>query len=87
MHMGRSPNPQALLVFVADHLHLPSDLRRMDMQDKDRYERIRETLGDWCGMVELVRVRRERCHALAGGEAEQRAPCSTWMPRESWLMR
>ncbi|HEX4582920.1 MAG TPA: DNA polymerase III subunit delta [Acidobacteriaceae bacterium] len=53
---GRSPNPQALLVFVADHLHLPSDLRRMDMQDKDRYERIRETLGDWCGMVELVRV-------------------------------
>ncbi len=53
---GRSPNPQALLIFVADHLHLPSDLRRMEMQDKDRYERIRETLGDWCGMVELVRV-------------------------------
>ena len=25
---GRSPNPQALLIFVADHLHLPSDLRR-----------------------------------------------------------
>ncbi|MCU1313587.1 MAG: polymerase delta subunit [Acidobacteriaceae bacterium] len=53
---GRSPNPQALLVFVADHLHLPADLRRMDMQDKERYERLRETLGDWCGMVELVRV-------------------------------
>jgi len=49
----RSPNPQALLVFVADHLHIPSDLRRMDMQDKDRYERIRETLGDFCGIVEL----------------------------------
>jgi DNA polymerase-3 subunit delta len=28
----------------------------MDMQDKDRFERIRETLGDWCGMVELARV-------------------------------
>jgi len=26
------------------------------MQDKDRYERIRETLGDWCGVVELARV-------------------------------
>jgi DNA polymerase III subunit delta len=52
----RSPNPQALLIFVADHLHLPADLRRMDMQDKDRYERIRETLGDYCGMVELARV-------------------------------
>jgi DNA polymerase III subunit delta len=49
----RLPNPQALLVFVADHLHLPSDVRRMDMQDKDRYERIRETLGDDCGIVEL----------------------------------
>ncbi|HVC88992.1 MAG TPA: DNA polymerase III subunit delta, partial [Acidobacteriaceae bacterium] len=47
------PNPQALLVFVADHLHIPSDVRRMDMQDKDRYERIRETLGDHCGIVEL----------------------------------
>jgi DNA polymerase III subunit delta len=47
------PNPQALLVFVADHLHIPSDVRRMDMQDKDRYERIRETLGDRCGIVEL----------------------------------
>jgi DNA polymerase-3 subunit delta len=47
------PNPQALLVFVADHLHIPSDVRRMDMQDKDRYERIRETLGDGCGIIEL----------------------------------
>lgn len=47
------PSPQALLVFVADHLHIPSDVRRMDMQDKDRYERIRETLGDDCGIVEL----------------------------------
>jgi DNA polymerase-3 subunit delta len=28
----------------------------MDMQDKERYERIRETLGDGCGMVELARV-------------------------------
>jgi DNA polymerase-3 subunit delta len=28
----------------------------MDMEDKNRYERIRETLGDWCGMVELARA-------------------------------
>jgi DNA polymerase-3 subunit delta len=52
----RSPNPQALVLFVADHLRIPTDLRKMDMQDKDRFERIRETLGDWCGMVELARV-------------------------------
>ncbi len=52
----RSPNPQALLLFVADHLRIPTDLRKMEMQDRDRFERIRETLGDWCGMVELARV-------------------------------
>ena len=53
---GRDPNPQAVILFIADHLRIPTDLRKMDMQDKDRHERIRETLGDWCGMVELARV-------------------------------
>jgi len=52
----KSPNPQALILFVADHIRIPTDLRKMEMQDKDRYERIRETLGDACGMVELARV-------------------------------
>ena len=52
----RSPNPQAIILFVADHLRIPTDLRKMDMQDKDRFERIRETLGDWCSVVELARV-------------------------------
>ncbi len=52
----RRPNPQALLIFVADHLSIPTDLRKMDFQDKERFDRIRETLGDSCGMVELARV-------------------------------
>jgi len=52
----RRPNPQALLLFVADHLHLPADLRKMDFQDKERFDRIRQTLGEWCGLVELARV-------------------------------
>lgn len=52
----RQPNPQALLIFVADHLHLPTDLRRMELQDKERFDRIRETLGDWCGLVELASI-------------------------------
>jgi DNA polymerase-3 subunit delta len=55
----RSPNPQALLIFVADHIALPQDLRKMDMTDKERAERIRETLGDACGVVELQRVSEE----------------------------
>jgi DNA polymerase-3 subunit delta len=55
----RSPNPQALLLFVADHIALPQDLRKMDMTDKERAERIRETLGDACGVLELQRVSEE----------------------------
>jgi len=68
----RSPNPQALLIFVADHLRIPSDPRRMDMQDKDRYERIRETLGDWCGIVELARVDEADALKWIAAEAKRR---------------
>jgi DNA polymerase III subunit delta len=52
----KDPNPDAVIIFVADHISIPADARRMEMQDKDRYERIRETLGEFCGMVELARV-------------------------------
>ena len=52
----RSPNPQALLLFVADFLRIPSDIRRMEMDDKNRFERLQDTLGEHCGMVELARV-------------------------------
>jgi DNA polymerase III subunit delta len=55
----RSPNPQAVLLFVADFLRIPSEARRMDMDDKNRYERLTETLGEHCGMVELARVSEE----------------------------
>ena len=51
-----NPNPDALLVFVADHISIPADVRRMEMQDKERYQRIRETMGHYCGIVELARV-------------------------------
>jgi DNA polymerase-3 subunit delta len=54
-----SPNPQALLVFMADFLRIPSDIRRMEMDDKNRFDRINETLGEHCGMVELARVNEE----------------------------
>jgi DNA polymerase-3 subunit delta len=67
----RSPNPQALLLFVADHIRISSDPRRMDMQDKDRFERIRETLGDWCGLVELARVDEADAIRWLTGEAEK----------------
>ncbi len=52
----KNPNPDAMIVFVADHISIPADVRRMEMQDKERYQRIRETMGQYCGIVELARV-------------------------------
>jgi DNA polymerase-3 subunit delta len=66
-----SPNPQALVVFVADFLRIPSDIRRMDMSDKDRFDRLKETLGEHCGMVELARVNEDDAMRWVAGAAEQ----------------
>lgn len=68
----RRPNPQALLLWTADHIALPQDLRRMDMQDKERAEKIRETLGESCGIVELQRVSEEDAVQWVLREAEAR---------------
>jgi DNA polymerase-3 subunit delta len=68
----RSPNPAAVLLFVADHLRIPTDLRKMDYQDKERYDRIRETLGDWCGFVELARVDENDAMKWVAATAEAR---------------
>jgi DNA polymerase III subunit delta len=65
----RRPNPQALIIFVADHIRLPQDLRTMDMQDKERADKIRETLGDACGIIELQRVSEEDAIRWAINEA------------------
>src|SRR5437763_316845 len=67
-----SPNPDALLVFVADHISIPADPRRMEMQDRDRYERIRETLGQYCGVVELARVEESEAVRWVLRSAEER---------------
>ena len=51
-----NPNPDALIIFVADHITIPADVRRMELQDRDRYERIRQTLGEYCSILEFARV-------------------------------
>ncbi len=66
----RSPNPQALLIFVADFLRIPTDNRRMEMDDKNRFERLSETLGEHCGMVELARVSEEDAMRWAAATAQ-----------------
>jgi DNA polymerase-3 subunit delta len=67
----KRPNPGAVVIFLADHVTLPQDLRRMDMTDKERAERIRETLGDLCGVVELQRVSEEDAMQWVMREAER----------------
>jgi DNA polymerase-3 subunit delta len=67
----QSPNPQALLLFVADFLRIPSDARRMELDDKNRYERLTETLGEHCGMVELARVNEEDAMRWAVATAQE----------------
>jgi DNA polymerase-3 subunit delta len=66
----RSPNPQALVVFVADFIRIPTDTRRMDLEDKGRFERLQETLGEHCGMVELARVGEEDSMRWAVAKAQ-----------------
>jgi len=67
----RSPNPQALVIFVADFLRIPTDARRMELDDKNRYERLTETLGEHCGMVELARVSDEDAMRWAVATAQE----------------
>lgn len=52
----KDPNPDALLIFVADYISIPNDVRRMEMQDRDRFERLKETLGEHCTIIEFARV-------------------------------
>jgi DNA polymerase-3 subunit delta len=67
----RSPNPQALVIFVADFIRIPSDSRRMEMDDKNRFERLTETLGEHCGMIELARVNEEDAMRWTAATAQE----------------
>src|SRR4030095_693175 len=52
----KNPNPNAVIIFIADHLSIPADVRRIERQDRERSERFRETLGEYCAVIELARV-------------------------------
>jgi DNA polymerase III subunit delta len=67
----QSPNPQALLLFISDFIRIPPDTRRMELDDKNRFERLTETLGQHCGMVELARVSDEDAMRWAVTKAQE----------------
>ena len=48
----------------------------MEMDDKSRFERLSETLGEHCGMVELARVNEEDAMRWAVGQLNRRK--HTW---------
>lgn len=79
----KNPNPDAMLIFVADHISIPADVRRMELTDKERYEKIRDTLGEFCGIVELARVEEnEAVRWLTEQAAQQGARIDTDAARE-----
>jgi DNA polymerase-3 subunit delta len=67
----RSPNPQALIIFVADFIRIPTDIRRQELDDKNRFERLTETLGEHCGMVELARVNEDDAMRWVAATAQE----------------
>jgi DNA polymerase III subunit delta len=67
----QSPNPQTLLLFIADFIRIPADTRRMELDDKNRFERLTETLGQHCGMLELARVSDEDAMRWAATKAQE----------------
>src|SRR5215475_350191 len=53
---AKDPNPNAVMIFVADHISIPADVRRIDLTDKERYQRIRDRMGSYATILELGRV-------------------------------
>ncbi len=68
----KNPNPAALLIFVADHISIPANARRMELSDKEHYLRIRDTLGAYCTVVELARVEEGDAVCWIGEQAATR---------------
>ena len=84
----RSPNPQALLLFIADFLRIPSDARRMELDDKNRFRAAEGNPGRTLRHGGAGARERGRRHALGRGHGAaggQRA----WNPtrRASWWTR
>jgi len=60
----RDPNPGSVLVFIADHLHLPVNAKKISMEDRARLERIQATLGASCEMLLCSRLPEQQSRTL-----------------------
>jgi DNA polymerase-3 subunit delta len=68
-------------------MRIPSDARRMEMDDKNRFERLTETLGEHCGMVELARVNEEDAMRWVVATAQEAGARVEPTRRASWWTR
>lgn len=73
-------DPAAVLVFVADHLHLPADRRRISLEDRNRLQRMEQVFSRFAQMVECAQASESEALAEAralttrlGAEAEPAA--------------
>jgi len=60
----RDPNPGSVLVFIADHLHLPVNPRAISMEDRSRLERIQATVGVHCELLLCSRLPEQKSRSL-----------------------
>lgn len=60
-------DPPAVLVFVADHLHLPADRRRISLEDRGRLQRIEQVFASFAEIVECAQA--SEAEALAEARA------------------
>ena len=63
--------PPAVLVFFADHVHLPADRQRLSLEDKGRLQRIEATLGAAGELVMCAQPSEAQAVALAQRMAKE----------------
>lgn len=66
-------SPTSILVFIADHVHLPADARRISLEDRSRLTRLEETIGACAEVLRCARVPERQGIQVAAELARERA--------------
>ena len=53
---ARDPNPGSVLVFLADHVHIPANIRRINLDDKTKLERLQTVFAPLAEIIQCARV-------------------------------
>ena len=83
----KNPNPDALLVFVADHISIPADARRMEMTDRTATRRSAKTWVRSAALWNCLVCRRVKPSAGLASTAPRVTSRSTPTAPASWWTR